>query len=148
MIQIKIEILSSGRLLKFGFHCLAFGFVVFKAVLTSKNLQIIVPALPDKEDSTAFQMLVASKDKLMIFCDECEHFPAPDSEKWGDCNKRNYYCIAGVLMAFALPDSPIDDEWGFQKERCRRYQPKPKKEKILTERKPFIPVIIHGKSKR
>ena len=54
----------------------------------------------------------------MVFCDECTNFPPPDSKRWGDCTKRNYYCMAGVLMNFVLPGSPVDDEWGFQKERC------------------------------
>ena len=83
----------------------------------------------------------------MIFCDECENFPPLDSEKWGDCNQRNYYCMAGVLMVFVLPESPNDDEWGFQKERCKRYKPKVKSETVRVERKPFVPVLILGKSK-
>jgi len=75
----------------------------------------------------------------MIFCDECKNFPPPESKKWGDCTKRNYYCMAGVLMMFALPASPIDDEWGFLKTSCKMHDQKTRQK---PERKEFVPVLV------
>lgn len=60
----------------------------------------------------------------MIFCDECSNFPHPDSKRWGDCTKKIYLCDKGIRMNFYLPSSPVDDEWGFQKERCDQFSRK------------------------
>lgn len=61
---------------------------------------------------------------MTVFCDECKNFPPPDSKRWGECTKRIYLCDKGIRMNFALPASPIDDEWGFQKERCAQFYQK------------------------
>jgi len=61
---------------------------------------------------------------MTIFCDDCSNFPPPESKRWGDCTKRIYLCDKGIRMNFALPTSPIDDEWGFQKERCAQFSQK------------------------
>jgi len=78
----------------------------------------------------------------MINCDECKNFPPPESKKWGDCTKRDYYCMAGLLMMFSLPESPNDDDWGFQKTSCKMYD-------IKIIQKPdgnkFIPVLVARK---
>ena len=69
-----------------------------------------------------------------VFCEECVNFPSPESKRWGDCAKRIYLCDKETRMNFILPTSPIDDEWGFQKEMCASY--------LKKESKPVVYGII------
>jgi len=40
--------------------------------------------------------------------------------------KNNFYkCLLGIPMKFKMPQSPIDDEWGFLKKDCKRFEQKP-----------------------
>ena len=61
----------------------------------------------------------------MIFCDECKNFP-PTSSLWGvDLSKKGALdkCTLNIPMRFKMPCSPTDDEWGFYKKDCRRFEP-------------------------
>lgn len=60
----------------------------------------------------------------MVFCDECNNFPHTESKRWGDCTQRIFLCDKGIRMPFAIPSSPIDDEWGFIKDRYVSYEKK------------------------
>lgn len=78
----------------------------------------------------------------MIFCDECKNFPPPDSKKWGDDNKKVFYCLKNRPMQFYMPQDPNAYNWGFCKEKCRFYEAKEKPQlNIVKREKPKLRIV-------
>lgn len=61
------------------------------------------------------------------WCEECRHFPAPESSAWHRELRGYYKCERKRPMLFKMPPDGIPgdmcpDEWGFYSDGCRFYE--------------------------
>ena len=66
---------------------------------------------------------------MIRFCDECVNFPTGD--EWNTDLLDPQRCKKKITMKFRMPKSPIDDQWGFHKVNCKKFEKQEEKNGLV-----------------